>query len=264
VRDGAGVAGAKVVAGSTLLGDGTRIIAPIDSMRTTITANDGSFAIHGLSPEAAFVVAEHPTLGRSHVAPADGADLILTLVPTGGLRGRITRNGHTIAASVTAKPDGESVAFDVGANPGEYRFDGLVPGAYQVTAEHGGAHTSGRAVVTAGAMVDLDLDFGTGSTLTVRVAQHALIMRLVLVPGEHRLATTAELPALDGDDTRVKFLLDLPGRMTSDDTASFEDLPAGTYTACSHAFGPEPAADAAIRCVVVRVDGARPNEIAID
>src|SRR5262249_17683958 len=105
VRDGVAVAGANVVASPMFLGDGTRMNAATrlsgGGMRSAVTAGDGSFTIDGVD-DAALVVAEHPVLGRSRVVRADANIAVLSLEPTGTLRGRITRSGRGVEASLSA------------------------------------------------------------------------------------------------------------------------------------------------------------------
>lgn len=152
--DGTPVPGASVFCGKRVVGSGSNLTSqtwgPAGSSgatRTTETDASGYYAIRGMGPMEAVVIADHPTLGRSATvrvpASTESSTIDLVLASPGAIEGTIARGGQPLPRfQVTASPHPvtNSANFVVTTDDkGHYRFDRLVPGDYLVTAT-GGMH----------------------------------------------------------------------------------------------------------------------------
>lgn len=185
---GAPVAGATVALGMNLIGDGRSLVSSVASsfgdqlaMRRTTSDADGRYAVSGIDPAKAMVIAaEHETAGRSAAASipqgSESLTIDLVLAGVGSIAGVVAANGKPTAAQVVATPPGapgQSIVVSAGAD-GTYQIERLAAGDYKVTAALGsgtGAVTrskSARVEVGKRAKVDIDIPLGD-ITLTISV-----------------------------------------------------------------------------------------------
>ncbi len=253
VTDGADrpVVGAKVMAGSVLVGDGQKLgglPSPGLPVKTTESADDGSYEIAGLGPGALSIVAD-ADVGRSLVLPiaagAGDAVVALHLLPTGALEGKVSKAGAAVAgALVTAQqhkvPAGRFVVS--AGSDGSFRFDRLAPGEYLVSAVElagvgGAGMESQRVTVTAGASARADFTLEAGGVtvkLRLRRAGDAKVDSaiVVLVGGRVRARTAAELEqqvaARSGGAVYQSMLLGTGG----DPVVEIAHVRPGDYSAC--------------------------------
>jgi len=183
------VAGATVVLGKQLLGDGTSLASSAmkafeaqTGVRRTQTDGSGYYAIRGIGSDAELVLAaEHEAHGRSAAAVVkpgtDSPSIDLRLLGVGGVYG-VVRAGGKPASSVQVFTSAEGAmnqnAMVTTAEDGSYQIDRLAAGSYKVTAMigagMGATMASANAQVVAGerARVDIDVQVGT-LTLIVNV-----------------------------------------------------------------------------------------------
>ena len=187
---GAPVAGATVVIGMQLLGDGTSLassaMAAFDEqlgVRRARTEANGAYVIRGIAEgKELFLAAEHGEHGRSAtatVAPGpDSPTIDLRLAGVGGVAGTVRAAGKPASAiQVFATPRGaasHNTLVQTGQD-GRYQIERLAAGQYKVTAMLGagpGATMTARDVtVVAGKRATLDIDIQVGTiTLSVAVA----------------------------------------------------------------------------------------------
>ncbi len=245
------VAGAKVMAGSVLIGDGQKLggmPSPGLPVKTTESADDGSYEIAGLGPGSLSIVADADA-GRSLVLPigagAGDAVVALRLLPTGALEGKVSKAGAAVAgALVTAQqhkvPAGRFVVS--AASDGSYRFDRLAPGEYLVSAVElagvgGAGMESQRVTIAAGASARADFTLeAAGVTVKLRLVRaggakvdSAIV---VLVGGRLRARTAAELEqqvaARNGGAVYQSMLLGTGG----DPVVEIAHVRPGDYSAC--------------------------------
>lgn len=177
---GAPVAGAKVLVGKMLFGDGAATAAdPNDSagqagLRTATTSDDGSFVVRGLGKDRAILLAEHPERGRSvslEVPPgtADVNGLVVKLRGFGKVTGRVTRKGEPVGgATINAAPagsSGQAVFVQAGAD-GTFVLDKVPAGPTAIQAmrtQMMSATSASRTItVVAGETVDGSIDMPAG------------------------------------------------------------------------------------------------------
>ncbi|AKF84798.1 hypothetical protein MFUL124B02_04615 [Myxococcus fulvus 124B02] len=244
VRDAEGVpvAGAQVLAGPQLLGDGSQAgPAPLRS----ISDANGGFSLVGGGEESLTVMAEHSTRGRSAplvVAAGAASDAIeLTLRPLAGLEGTVTREGNPVGnVAVVAAPRGSSTGrFMVMTQAdGRYRFDRLAQGSYVVTAALREGPTaqllqSGLVQVTErGAPMNIEVVMG-GQALSIQVleadGQPLQNAQVYLGTGQLSAATLGQLEAVLAarGDGQTRILLLMKGQ-----PLTVTRLVSGTYTLC--------------------------------
>lgn len=190
-RDGRAVAGATVVAGRRMFGNGTSAQASFGGPgfgggnKEATTDDNGNFSLNGVGPSDLMVVAEHESEGRSQTyairMTRDSVHgLELALQPYSSLAGKVTSGGKPaegvrVSAVSQSAP---SMIFGVATGAdGSYRFDRLAPDSYKVSALPGGGNPMGgmsfysKVVnVVAGETARLDLSIDEGNvTLTVTV-----------------------------------------------------------------------------------------------
>ena len=173
---GAPVAGALVVIGRELRGDGAALVSADEApLRQAITGADGRFSLRGLGDGTHVLAADHDAVGRSRTVdvPAGTADLELTLPlrVTGAVQGFARRNGSGSDVFVVLRPvEAANAQWFLSAGPdGSFRFDRIAPGAYVVWAgvergsKLGGADGMGRrGEVRSGEVLEIDLDLDPG------------------------------------------------------------------------------------------------------
>jgi hypothetical protein len=136
------VAGATVMAGRFLMGDGARARGGRFGGQRTTSDEDGGFSLRGLGADPLSVVADHTTLGRSATVNVPGGetgahDLALVIAEPGAVEGTTMDNGKPVpGAIVVARSVTNSMTiFRVrsGAD-GAFRFDRLAAEEYTVIA----------------------------------------------------------------------------------------------------------------------------------
>lgn len=186
---GAAVAGATVVLGAQILGDGSSLAsattAPFDEMmgvRRATSDGDGRYVLRGVgSDKELMLAAEHTSHGRSATAvvpPGSASRTIdLRLAGVGGVAGRVRAGGKPAAgAQVIATASGASKqnTLVTTGDDGTYQIDRLAVGTYQLSAMIGAGmgSTMGSKQVTivAGKRAQADIDIAVGDiTLTVTI-----------------------------------------------------------------------------------------------
>lgn len=188
--DGSPVAGAHVVLGRQLLGDGKSLSSSLattfgDSMglRQTESDESGRYTLSGIgTSKDLLLAAEHDSDGRSPpvLVPAgsESRTIDLVLAGVGSVSGTVTAGGKPAAsAQVAATPLGASkqTILVTTADDGTYEIDRLAAGDYKVTAivgggMGGGSMASDGVTIAAGKKAHLDLDVAVGDvTLVVKV-----------------------------------------------------------------------------------------------
>jgi hypothetical protein len=249
--DGTPAAGARVAAGplaETALGAhddefGQHVMA---GTRTARTDASGRFVLPGVDrgpPEVASqIVALHPTGRAREVLAATGGDVELRLAPTGSLTG-VVRDapGHV---AVRAVRDLELMVGGID-EAGGFRFDGLTPGRWTVSAYLGRGDRMGPTAT---------VDVGVGAPAeVVLVFQRDLPALDVVVPaGCHAIG-------LDGGPGRHAHKACVGGVST----VAFEGVYPGDYTACASMPPPARGKPARPRCAPVTVTAA-PSRQTID
>jgi hypothetical protein len=248
-RSGSPVADAKVMAGARVIGDGSGIgnmPFPGAALKTATSADDGSFELPGIGPQAVLVVADGKP-GRSRLTPvpagADDATVTLTLDQVGALTGKVVSQGKPVpGAMILAQQQGTSRGqFIVTAGQdGSFRFDKLAPGDYLVSAMMhagmmGGDMTQAAATVKAEATVDLTIDVPAGGVqATVKVTPAVDNAVVLLASGALQAKNLGELEVLMGarqGGGAVHQSLIVGAAM--DKGAIFQNVTRGDYTACA-------------------------------
>ncbi|WP_426748194.1 carboxypeptidase-like regulatory domain-containing protein [Myxococcus faecalis] len=244
VRDAEGrpVAGAQVLAGPQLLGDGSQAgPAPLRS----ISDANGSFSLVGGGEESLTVMAEHSTRGRSAplvVAAGTASDALeLTLRPLAGLEGTVMNEGRPVGnVAVVAAPHGSSTGrFMVMTQAdGRYRFDRLAQGSYVVTA----ALREGPTTQLLQSVLARIEDRGASMDIQVAMGEQALSIQVLeadgrplqnaqvyLGTGQLSAATLGQLEAVLAarGDGQTRILLLMKGQ-----PLTVTRLVPGTYTLC--------------------------------
>lgn len=157
--DGAGVGGAQV----TVTGGAAPLAV------TTLTSGDvGAFVVTGLTTPGAYTLAAtadgHAVASVPVELDASGAATGLTVrlvAATGEARGTVRADGAALAGASVTLTDGLVERTSVTTDAGGYRFTGLAPGTYTVTATSAdGRSATGLARVAAGGSATSDLAVG--------------------------------------------------------------------------------------------------------
>lgn len=189
---GAPIAGARVVFGKLLFGDGKQTgaddaeSAAQMGMKVTTTGADGSFLITGAPRTSGSLLAEHPALGRSvAIKIAAGKDdlqgVALALRGYGSVTGKVTRKGEPVGgATVNAAPMGSSgqAIFVQTGQDGSFAIDRVAEGptSISVLMERGMGGVGGSRTVTvvAGKATDGSLVLPAGDlTLALEIKPRA-------------------------------------------------------------------------------------------
>jgi hypothetical protein len=268
--DGTPVEGATVAAGWGLTGSGVSLYIANESVgaQETTSDRDGRFSFGGFDDRRLVVVADREGLGRSDAigvpAGTAAATVDLHLRPTGGLEGRVTRDGQAFADTVViASPRLERMNYFVTSGPdGHYALDTLAAGVYRLVVflnRH--KDQMFRTVkVEAGTRARADFDLRTGThTLRVKVENEGAEARAPAPPANVAV-TSGLLQAADGDtfETLLDRLAEQAGetgtsymREVRQGPVTIESLVSGTYTICAAAR----ARTARVRCVPRQITG---------
>jgi len=257
LADGAPVAGALVLVGSSILSDGTSIKMQgsplVGASREAVTDEAGRFSIGGLRAVPLVAIAEHQARGRSSPITLDASapvvdDVVLELRGFGSLRGKATDRGEPVRSiSVglqSMEANGLQLAATTGSD-GSYEFARLAPGRYKLSAMFGGMggmsfHGKLVAVRTGETTTaDLALDRRTGSLSITVTATNAPACRFAwinVVSGVITARDAAELQAivLRGEQAFSAFSI-FSGTLP----AVIGDLGPGIYTVCAIPFPKE-------------------------
>ena len=188
-KSGAPVAGAVVVLGEQLLGDGKSLASSAlqtfgDRMgvRQTRTDGEGRYTINGIGKEKELVIAaEHDAEGRSptQVVPAGPQSPVvdLELAGTGSLGGVVRAGGKPageVAVIATSPAAAKQNIMVQTSQDGRYQIDRLAAGDYKVTAMRGtgmgATMAAARAKVEPGKRSEVDIEIAVGDvTLVVDV-----------------------------------------------------------------------------------------------
>jgi hypothetical protein len=248
---GAAVAGATVVMGSQLFGDGKSLAGGLGAfaeqmgIRITETDDRGFYELAGIPASRQTIAAEHPDRGRSLAASVPAAQGSLTvdleLVPFGSVRGRATVGGEPrrgVSILATGKTDAEQNVMVTTAGDGSFVIERIAAGEHRITAMLGGmmgGQMEGRDVtVPPGeeAFVEIDLEVGD---LEVVVAVRTddgtplAAAQVFLVEGVIRAETGEDVNRLfrEGDGSMTS------GFMMGDRPATFRQMLPGRYSVCA-------------------------------
>lgn len=263
---GAPVAGARVLMGHLLFGDGKRV-GPDDEtldqpgIRQAVTGADGAFLILGASRTGGSLLADHGERGRSVaiVVPAgkdDVAGLTLTLVGYGSVAGKVTRKGQPVTGvTVSAAPTGSSgqaVFVPAGAD-GSFVFDKVPAGPTSLLAMNMQMmkSTSGgrQVVVVEGTQIDGSIELPVGDiTLTLHVkalaGQRVDAAQVFLFPGVVNARNALDVTnayfartnvSVDLSEGRQDLDVGMAAGMSfwlGNGDPTFEDILPGRYTVC--------------------------------
>ncbi len=147
----------------------------------TVTDSQGAFKVAGLTTGSYALDASKPGMGKSlqpvsvevRAEPVD--DVVIELTATGAVTGRL--EGLSLADLSKVRIDAGAL-LDIGTIDfqGDYRIEGLLPGAWAVTAEIPGSGRQATGTVRLEKdqpEAHLDLDFGAGFTLSGEVVATA-------------------------------------------------------------------------------------------
>lgn len=185
---GAPVAGATVMAGRQIFGNGSSSNAQFGPFggrtKTAETDENGAFAIYGVGLGDLSLVAEHEEKGRSKAVAIRGSrdsinGLELALEPYGALTGMVKTGDGKPAENVRIGAQSQtvpSITYGVASGPdGKFRFDRLAPDTYKVSALGGGGMMRGMGfyskivAVASGQTATVNLALETGD-ITLNVA----------------------------------------------------------------------------------------------
>jgi hypothetical protein len=254
---GAPVAGARVVAGRYLFGDGTSATAPpgvgppgADRARSTIADDHGAFVVTGASATEQSLVADDDVAGRSTpvvlpASPESVTGVQLVLAATGALDGTVRvygQPGDSVAILAQSQAAAGMQAGVMSGADGSFRFDRLAAGRYQVSAVLGqstmqGLGMHGKVVeIVAGGTAHVDLAIERGEVvLLVRPATTERLSSTMIYVARGQLQARnardlqAEIAALSATEGSFSFFaVSLFGA-----AARVSGLRAGDYTACA-------------------------------
>ncbi|MCW5808201.1 MAG: carboxypeptidase regulatory-like domain-containing protein, partial [Deltaproteobacteria bacterium] len=255
LADGQPVAGAKVSAGRMMFGNGTQSNQPMGPMgantKSDTTDERGAFSLSGFPDGDLTIVAEHDTIGRSRalrlptVMPGQ-TELTLTLEKFGSLSGVLRSEGKPsegvfVSVQSTTSP---GAIFGVATGPdGAYRYDRLAPDTYKVSAMGGGMPMRGMRFYSK----QVDVPPGREVHVDLAVEEGAITLEMTAVPKAGTLGVVTGRIVSGTLTARTLNELDLrmaaAGPGTSAMTAAppgrplaFQNLVAGTYTACAVPF----------------------------
>jgi uncharacterized GH25 family protein len=245
------VAGATVVLGKQLFGDGKSLASAEVSgfeeqmgIRRSTTDGDGRYAMRGIGEKELLIAAEHQAEGRSpasQVAPGkDSVTVDLKLAGVGSVSGHVTAGGKPASsAQIIATPptaSRQNVMVQTGED-GLYTIERLTAGPYKVTAMIGGSGIGGTmasrtVTIKTGQRATLDIDVPIGN-ITLAVGIQAL----------SGVINSAQIFLFDGEVSapNAKVLTDKFGeaaggaKMTfwwGSDPAKFEKIVAGKKSVC--------------------------------
>ncbi len=250
--DGKPVAGATVVLGKQLFGDGKSLASSAMSgfeeqmgIRRATSDADGRYALRGIGEKELLIAAEQDAQGRSPAVPVpagtESAAIDLRLAGVGSVSGHVRAGGKPAAAAqVIATASGASrqnIMVTTG-DDGLYTIERLAAGPYKVAAMmgsgFGGTMSSRQVVVKAGQKVTADIDIALGDVTlavaiqpvggTVNSAQIFLFDGAVSVTNAKAL-NEKFLAASDGGGAQIKFWM-------GGDPVKFEKVATGKKSVC--------------------------------
>ena len=218
---GAPVAEAHVMASSPSAGP---------SGASTRTDQNGAFEMEALAPGRYTFRAQKEGYAPAQVQDIDvasGAPVRLVLESGGVIFGRVSglAPDELTQASVSASGAGGSASAAVDAS-GSYRIEGAPVGTLRVTARFGGFASAGRnsppksVEVTAGAPVQVDLEFISGASIRGRVTRNGRPVpnaRVMFSPREAQAQTAASAHSDPQGMYEVTGLTDAPYNVTVSD-----------------------------------------------
>ncbi|HTL36711.1 MAG TPA: sigma-70 family RNA polymerase sigma factor [Kofleriaceae bacterium] len=269
---GAPVPHATVAAGALLSGGGAELYIKSESVaaKDTETDDQGRFVLAGFPPGSLTVIAGTANAGRSAsvqlAASSDSVTLDLVLHATGGLTGKVTRNGQPLGDTVViASPIGAMwSSFFVTTGPdGMFAFDSLAPGSYVVYPMLGGKGKGPmnnylrRVEVTLDKKANVEIDATQGSAalaISVKTAKGApvpmaglIAIQLLLDPHTaEELRDGAHMPVADRT-------IPMYGGRVQEGVASIESMRPGAYTVCVMLGDPRVASSVKLECTHVKV-----------
>jgi hypothetical protein len=185
------VAGATVVLGKQLFGDGKSLASSAMSgfeeqmgVRRTTSDGDGHYALRGIGDKELVIAAEHEAEGRSPASPVPAGTgsvaIDLKLAGVGSVSGRVRAGGKPAASAqviATAREAAHQNIMVTTGDDGAYTIERLAAGNYKVAAMlgsgFGGTLSSRTVAVKAGQKTTLDIDIALGD-VTLAVAVQAL------------------------------------------------------------------------------------------
>jgi len=262
---GAPVAGARVMFGKMLFGDGKQTgaddaeSAAQMGMRMTTTTADGAFLITGAPRTMGSLLAEHTTLGRSvAIRIAAGKDDVqgaeLALRGYGSITGKVTRKGEPVAgATVNVAPMGSSgqATFVQAGQDGTFAIDRVPEGPTSISAQMNkgmsmiggsrqitvvaGQPTDGSLVLPAGDLT-LNLEIKPKAGEVVNAAQAFLFRGTVAArTGEQIMDAFVASGGTKAEDGETTVAVGGAAGMViwlGSGTPAFEELVPGNYSAC--------------------------------
>ena len=185
---GGPVAGATVVVGKKIVGDGKKLLAELgkafeeaSGIRRAVSGEDGKYTVLGISKDKQLIAADHTASGRSAaVAVPEGkedANMDLRLLPLGSLQGKVTYGDKPAAGVmvVTSQKGGRNQSLLVTTDgEGLYLIERIPAGEYDLMAMSktglGGKSGGTSATIVAGRKATADIHVEMGDvTLEVKV-----------------------------------------------------------------------------------------------
>jgi len=250
--DGTPVAGARVTLGKFVISSGKETgkmagASPEQmGMRIATTGDDGGFAIVGVGPAEATVVAEQDQMGRSDgvtIPPGttDPQPIRLRLRGFGSLTGKVTSGGEPVAsATILASDEGagqQAIVVTSGAD-GAYLVDRIPEGKHRLnvmkTSGFGAASTSAEVTIVAGQRTTANIDMPVGDvTLTVQIQG----LNGAVVNAAQVFLFAGHVAARTGQDIQNLFVKSGTARgmkiWLGADFPSFDKVVPGMYTVCT-------------------------------
>jgi hypothetical protein len=250
--DGKPVAGASVVLGKQLFGDGKSLASSAMSgfeeqmgVRRTTSDADGRYALRGIGEKELLIAAEQEAQGRSAAlavpAGTGSVTIDLKLAGVGSVSGHVRAGGKPAAAAqviATASGASKQNILVMTGDDGLYTIERLAAGPYKVAAMmgsgFGGTMSARTTTVKAGQNVTVDIDITMGEVTlavtiqpvggTVNSAQIFLFDGAVSVTSGKAL-NEKFLAASEGGGGQVKFWM-------GGDPVKFEKVAAGKKSVC--------------------------------
>ena len=253
--DGAPVPGAEVTAGHLLIGSGLDAdmgrFGPsfASGTRSTMTDEEGRFALYSVAQGRISMIAAHSRSGRSTPMEipigsqvTQGVELVLA--GYGALEGTVMKNGEPVGhVQVVARSRrSPSTLLMVAASDGKFRFDRLAPDEYSVQAMPGGPlsgfrfHTAQASVeVGATARVTLEVTTGPGRVAARPTTAEGRLANAMIFHAQGPLAGATAWELLDTTGRSVGGNWSLAFSSQSS-PAYISGLQVGEHTVCAVAF----------------------------
>jgi tetratricopeptide (TPR) repeat protein len=252
------VAKAEVVAGKMIFGDAKYMFASgggvadaTMGVRRTLTRDDGTYELTGVSEDDLLIGADHWSLGRSRAMRVpEGKSprtVDIALSPAGSVSGTVTISGRPAvgAVVVVAEMSGGDERAGVQAftdAEGRYRFDGIAAGDYDIFLVKGADELnqdmlhSSKISVAAGAVLERDIAIDVGNiALEIDVAGAGG----ATIESAQVLLASERISASKGRELNAKLVKAIAsGSVKSTfwsrgQSRSFDGLSPGEYTVCT-------------------------------